>query len=330
MSAPACPACGAEKAPRQVEEYLDKIGGKRYRLGECPDCGVVWSDPKEAVGADWYAKASPIRHRERRPHPSTDERFRQFFKDAVPAGRLLDVGCGDGGFLQLAREAGFQGTGFDYDERVAAKARAAGLDAYAQEFSAFCDSRKEGEFDVVTLFDVLEHTPEPAWFLGRLKRLLRRGGHVAITLPNALRPLPFGREEHDFPPHHFTRWSPDAMKGFLERLGFAVVRQDAGRLRTRYLADHAFFYRVMPLVLGSAKRLLFGGRAAEGKTLTELYEASSDGGVLHDKLARQRLVDGARLAFQAAFTPAACAMRAYYLLREPRSGDCLYTLARLE
>ena len=52
-----------------------------------------------------------------------------------------------------------------------------------------------------------------------------------MTLPNALRPLPFVREQHDYPPHHFTRWTPEAMRGFLEREGFSVVHQDAGSLK---------------------------------------------------------------------------------------------------
>lgn len=323
-----CPACGSAAGLRPVEEHFDRIGAKRYLVLLCPDCGVFSSEPREPVGADWYAKCAPIRARETRPAPETDWRFRQFLADGLPPGRLLDVGCGDGSFMALAAANGFAPTGFDYDQRVAAQARAKGLsDAHAMEFSDFCAGRKEGEFDVLTMFDVLEHTPEPAWFFGQAKRLLKRGGHVAITLPNALRPVPWGREEHDYPPHHFTRWTPDAMRGFLARQGFRVVRQEAGTLKLRYLSDHFFFYRVMPGLLALAKRILFRDRKSGETTISELYERAPSG-ALSDKLVRQRLVNAARLAFQGAFLLPGLALKSYYTWRQPRSGDCLYTLAR--
>lgn len=331
MTPPGCPACGAAKKPSFIEEHRDRIGGKTYRISSCPECGVVFSEPRDAVGADWYEKAAPIRGKEGHASPAADWRFRQFLAERFPPdpGRLLDVGCGDGGFMELAARAGFHPTGFDYDERVVSKARAKGLDAQAMEFSAFCASRQEGEFDYATLFDVLEHTPEPAWFFGSVKKLLKAGGHVALTMPNSRRPLPWGREEHDYPPHHFTRWSPEAMRGFLERQGFEVLRQEAGTLKLRYLSDHFFFYRVMPGLLSIARRVLFGGKAEEsGKTITELYSDGEKGGALADKVLRQRLVDAARIAFEIVFAPIAFLMLAYYKAREPLCGDCLYTLAR--
>lgn len=325
----ACPACASASPLSFVEDHYDRIGKKPYRLLLCPDCGVVSSEPREAVGAEWYAAAAPLRALEKKPPAGSDWRFRQFLSEKLPPGRILDVGCGDGGFMDLARGAGFSPAGFDYDERVVAQARAKGLaDAHAMEFKKFCASRKAGEFDAATFFDVLEHTPEPAWFFGEVKRLLKPGAHVAITLPNGLRPLPWGREEHDFPPHHFTRWTPQSMRRFLERQGFEVVRQEAGTLKLRYLSDHFFFYRVMPKLIAGAKRVLF--REAKGATLSELYEKAGDGkpGVLADKGRRQGLVNAARFTFQVAFTPVAIGMKAYYRSGNEYCGDSLYTLAK--
>lgn len=332
MTPPGCPACSSAATPVFVEEHFDRVGAKTYRLLRCPDCTVVFSEPRQAVGADWYAASAPLRGLEERPAPDTDRRFREFFSDKLPPGRLLDVGCGDGGFLTLAVKQGFTVTGFDYDERVAAQARAQGLaDVSAMEFSAFIAGRRPAEFDAATLFDVLEHTPEPAWFLGRIKTLLKPGAYLAVTLPNGLRPLPWGREEHDYPPHHFTRWTPEALKGFLERQGFEVVRQEAGALRLSYLSDHFFFHRLMPVLIKLAKRVIFGANAKPGVTLSELYDlgARSAPGGLGDKLSRQRLVNAARLVFLIHFAPVALLMKTYYRLSRPRCGDHLYTLARL-
>lgn len=326
-----CPACASLAAPSPVEEHFDKIGGRRYQLVSCPGCGIVWTQPRQAVGADWYKKLAPIRDLERRPAPETNWRFQQFFSDELRPGRLLDVGCGDGGFLGLAAERGFTPVGFDYDERVIAKAKAKGLsDVHAMEFSDFLATRKKGEFDAMTMFEVLEHTPEPAWFIGQLKPLLKQGGHIAITLPNRLRPLPWGREKLDFPPHHFTRWTPEVMRGFLERQGFEIVRQNARFLPLSYLSDHFFFFRLMPGVLALARKLLFPGRGSPGATLTELYDqsAGAPAGLLGNKLRRKHLANAASRCFQLLFIPVGLCLRFYYRLREPNSGDCIYTLAR--
>ncbi|MEK7383309.1 MAG: class I SAM-dependent methyltransferase [Elusimicrobiota bacterium] len=333
MTPSGCPACSSTTQPLFVEDHFDRIGSKTYRLLLCPACGVVFSEPRQAVGADWYAACAPLRGLEKRPAPDTDWRFRQFFSDRLPRGRLLDVGCGDGGFLTLAARRGFSVTGFDYDDRVADQARAKGLaDIHAMEFSDFITGRRPAEFDTATLFDVLEHTPEPSWFLGRIKSLLRPGAHVAITLPNGLRPLPWGREEHDYPPHHFTRWTPEALKGFLERAGFEVLRQDADSLKLCYLSDHFFFYRLMPGLIALAKQVLFRGRGTQkGATLSELYarDAKAPSGIWSDKLFRQKLVNAARAVFLVLFAPAALVLKTYYRLIRPHCGNHLYTLARL-
>ena len=76
MMPPGCPACSSPAEPVLVEEHLDRIGSRTYRLLLCPACGVVFSEPRQAVGADWYAACAPLRGRERRPEPETDWRFR--------------------------------------------------------------------------------------------------------------------------------------------------------------------------------------------------------------------------------------------------------------
>lgn len=341
-----CPACPTARGPEPLESHRDPIGGKTYRVLRCPECGTVFSEPREAVGPEWYEKAAPIRHLENRGRGGADWRYQTFFAEGLPPGKLLDVGCGGGEFVAQAKQRGFLPTGFDYERRMVALAREKGIaDVEAGEFSEFCARRREGEFEVITLFDVLEHTPEPARLVARLKPLLKPGGHVVITLPNADRPLPWGREEHDYPPHHFTRWTPRAMRGFLERQGFAVVHQEAGELKVSYLADHFFFYVLMPGLLGLAKRLLFGRGAPEG-SISEIYsspavvnEAAGQaprGGAwrrrlraaLAEKRTRQGLVNACKFLCAPLVYAVSVPLTAYYLAARGGCGDCLYTLAR--
>lgn len=326
-----CPACGGKGPFEKVEDWHDPVGGKDYSIHSCSGCDVQFSEPRTPVGADWYEKAAPLRALEARGDPRHDWRFLTFLAEPLRPGRLLDVGCGDGAFLAFAQSRGWSGLGFDYETRMVALAAARGVEAVASDFEGFCRGRPAGEFDAAVLFDVLEHTPEPARLLALLRPLLKEGGHLAITLPNASRPIPFRREQHDYPPHHFTRWSPSAMRGFLERNGFVVERQDAGHLRVDYVCDHLFFFGFMPWALGLAKALLFG-RGKTG-TVTELYAAkgasrAAEPGGLSDPLVRARLTGWLRFLFRAAAGPAALLLTAYYRATRERPGDCLYTLAR--
>lgn len=274
--------------------------------------------------AGWYEKAAPLRAKEERPLPSDDWRFGLFLSEDLKPGKILDVGCGDGGFLGLAKNAGWTGVGVDYDERVIARAAERGVEAHSDDLVAFLKKRRPADFDAAVLFDVLEHTPEPAELLDAVTPLLKKGGHLALTLPNAARPLPFKREEHDYPPHHFTRWTPEAMRGFLERRGYEVVRQDAGTLKLAYLSDHLYFAMLAPLI-AIYKRIKFGP-AASGKTVTELEAGGT--GALSDKAKRQGLVDAVKLVLRVLTWPVAALMWAFYKLTRPLPGDSLYTLAR--
>lgn len=336
----ACPACFKSAAFETVETHVDRVSGREYRMLLCPICGVYFSEPRQAVGPDWYEKAVPLRAQERHPAAESDWRFRRFFSEGLPPGRLLDVGCGDGGFLRLARERGYTPAGFDYEERMVALARARGIaDAECLEFGAYCRGRADGEFDFVTLFDVLEHAPEPAAFLSEIRRLLKPGGYLAVTLPNALRPLPWGREEHDYPPHHFTRWTPQVLKQFLTDSGFLVVRVDAAHLMISPLADHFYFNVLAPWFLGAARRLLFGRTAADAP-LTTLYAVTCDGdaapwgwraglrGALADKRLRQRLVDAFKFACAPLSYCIAAVLALGYRCRRRDCGSMLYVLAR--
>jgi SAM-dependent methyltransferase len=283
------------------------------------------------VGADWYEKAKPFRDLEAQQSPHKDWRYLTFLQENLPSGKLLDVGCGNGAFLLMARDRGFDVFGFDYDERTIAIAKQRGLkNVESANFDRYCQERAPGEFSVVTLFDVLEHTPEPARLLGQIKPLIKPGGYLAITLPNELRPLLHGRADYDYPPHHFTRWTPDAMKNFLERNGFSVIRQKADFLGLQYIADSYFFFVVMPPLLGLAKRIIFGRRALTEKTFSDLYGDShkTQETRLSNKRIRQQIVNGALFFFRVFFSPIWIFLRYRYSRGKSLGGNCLYTLAR--
>lgn len=94
-------------------------------------------------------------------------------------GRLLDVGCAAGFFLDEARRAGWSTRGIEVSEYASARARGLlGLDVLT---SSFVDAPLGGEqFDVVTFFNVFEHLPNPRAVEARLARIVAPGGLVLL------------------------------------------------------------------------------------------------------------------------------------------------------
>lgn len=98
--------------------------------------------------------------------------------------RVLDIGCATGRFLSLMQRKGWQVAGVEMNSAAAQRARnALGADIHSGAFSTA--SFVDGTFDVVTMFHVLEHLPDPLLTLQRINSLLRPGGFVVILVPNA-------------------------------------------------------------------------------------------------------------------------------------------------
>jgi SAM-dependent methyltransferase len=102
-----------------------------------------------------------------------------------PPGRLLDVGCASGRFLRRAIDAGWKGEGVEPCETLVRKARQV-LGSEAQVHFATLQAAPiaKAAFDVVTLWDVLEHVTDPIGFLGLVSSLLKPGGLLFANVPN--------------------------------------------------------------------------------------------------------------------------------------------------
>ena len=97
-------------------------------------------------------------------------------------GVLLDVGCGDGSFLNLARTCGWDVVGLDPDPKAAANAAQQGLAVYEGGIEYF--DGKSGLFDVITLNHVIEHVHDPVAALKTCHTLLKPGGQLWLETPN--------------------------------------------------------------------------------------------------------------------------------------------------
>lgn len=117
------------------------------------------------------------------------------------AGRVLDIGCGAGGFGRtlLEERPGTELVGVEAEPAMARAAQAAGYsDVVAGPFPDAAAGLQDHSFDTVLMLDVLEHMFDPAEALTAVQRLLAPGGRVIASIPNA---------------RHFRVWLPLLSKG---------------------------------------------------------------------------------------------------------------------
>ena len=171
-----CPLCGAHGRARPVPAF------RSQHLVRCRECGFHYCGrvPSKAE-LDAYYVSYPIKP----PHPITINRYHELldgFEAEKKLGAILDVGCGGGDFLTVAKERGWQVHGTEYDDGFVAHCRARGIAMQqgALEAIAFGAQR----FDVVTSFEVLEHLSDPAAMVRQAVDLLRPGGSLYLTTPN--------------------------------------------------------------------------------------------------------------------------------------------------
>ena len=156
--------------------------------------------------------------------PVTRQRYRELLRSFAPyrrTGRILDVGCGIGFFLEEARDAGWEAYGTEYGERAVDINRAKGLDVV--DASSGIDPFEADAFDVATAFEVLEHVREPRAEVESVARVLRQGGLFYCTTPNfdsLSRRLLRDRWSVIEYPEHLNYFTARTLSNLLGRAGF--------------------------------------------------------------------------------------------------------------
>lgn len=186
-----CGLCG--------NNVFESLGSKKLaHLCRCATCGLVCvrrfpeREELEAVYGEEYFKSTDSAvmgyddyERDRYCILKTASRRLDEIERYTPArGRLLDVGCALGFFMEEAHRRGWQVEGVDISAHAVAYAREKlGLDARPGLLREA--GFTPGSFDVLTLWDVIEHVPEPVAELEYCRELLRPGGIIVLSTPDA-------------------------------------------------------------------------------------------------------------------------------------------------
>lgn len=171
--------------------------------------------------------------------------------------RLLDIGCSSGLFLDEARTAGFEVAGAELSADTAAFARGHfGIEVHQGDWRDA--GHADGSFDVITLFDVIEHVPDPLGELRAIRRLLRPGGLLLQSTPNIDGLFPrlsyllahrLDYWPHPEPPHHLYQFSDRTLAELTERAGYEVSRIDQTRIQLGYSFGTLASWRESPKLL---------------------------------------------------------------------------------
>jgi SAM-dependent methyltransferase len=218
----ACPFC-SETQSGLVDHHTD--AGINYDLYHCGSCGAEFWEPMRNPGAEWYEHDERYANRNLDPILKPNKKHQDtisFFGEKT--GKVLDVGCGIGNFLALAKEKGWDCWGIDFDRDSILTARETfGLENMeAVDLSTFRATHPDERFDLVSFFDVFEHIDNHVEFISQVRSSLKPNGYLALSVPyrHAWRWL----IPNDLPPRHLTRWDDKALGNFLKRNGFTVSK----------------------------------------------------------------------------------------------------------
>lgn len=140
-------------------------------------------------------------------------------------GRILDVGCGNGGWLLRMQDAGWDAHGVELDATAAQHARDAGLDVH--NGTLLTAQFPDASFDVIRFHYVFEHLPNPGEILAEVRRILAPDGICSLRIPNC-RSVTFALfKKYWFPldiPRHVIHYTPHGMRTLAKAYGLRVAR----------------------------------------------------------------------------------------------------------
>jgi 2-polyprenyl-3-methyl-5-hydroxy-6-metoxy-1,4-benzoquinol methylase len=232
-----CNLCGSSKASGLLTKYGNQIV-------KCTSCGLIyvnpqpdWSQIKEFYGECYFKiekfKQLPLGTSGYRDCLGTRELFENYFRQKLDLiekkiskkGRILDIGCSLGFFLNEARKRGWETWGVeisDYPATFAQNKLKLNVFKGTLEKAKF----KQNFFDVVTIFQTIEHFPNPRESLEEVGRVLKPSGLLVITTPDieSLYTNLLGKKSFQFNhQEHFFYFCRKTLTKLLEKVGFRKI-----------------------------------------------------------------------------------------------------------
>jgi SAM-dependent methyltransferase len=250
-----CPLCGHHEHRLVFErpDHTHQVGHESFRIVSCASCSFVFVNPRPTVRAihayyphEFYQGGQSPADLLRDKKSTLDARMH--LVSGLSVGRVLDVGCQKGEFLERMRQRGWEVVGVEFSSKPP---NTFGLPIhYTVLKDAPLDPRS---FDLITLWAVLEHVHDPVAVLKEVKRLLKPGGRALVLVPN-FDSIPGRFLRHDDVPRHLLMFT---------RRTFRFAAQAAGLRVTRFVFSNDIFSGSTRGTLNYLWKLLHGERLAE-------------------------------------------------------------------
>ncbi len=218
---------------KQKSKLLFRKDG--YDIRECSNCSLVFVSPQPTPEElkNFYSKIMFTRgnkydyklvNRKLIYNERVNDVIKlKFMKKYIGSGKLLDVGCANGFFLYLSKRY-YDGEGVEYSSSAVKVAKSLGVKVTEGEISTIKKSRKE-RYDIITMWDVIEHLRDPSKALRHANGLLKKGGYMFLSTGDisAFVPKLFGKSWALMtPPMHLFFFSRKTIVRMLKKNGFHV------------------------------------------------------------------------------------------------------------
>lgn len=212
-----CILCESSKLKKHKHYYATD------KLVVCNNCGMCFSEniPSEEELNAYYKVYS---YENERYSPITKQRYltlMEEFEAYRKTNKILDIGCGSGYFLEVARSKAWEVYGTEYSEKAMELLQKKNITAHKGNLDAI--NYKDISFDIITSFEVLEHLAFPSEETIHAHHLLREGGLHYITCPN-FKAISKSLSKEKWPiinyPEHLNYFTPKTLHQFFKKQGF--------------------------------------------------------------------------------------------------------------
>ena len=218
-----CILCGKSESVVVMKKFEDGSETEPIILQKCLACKLVYLASWELrySSEDYHYYADRIGKEKSELYcPITTSRYQDLlesFKKNCTGNKLLDFGCGQGHFVEVAVKSGWEASGIELSDPAVTICQNFNLPV--KKLDLFSSDLKPRAYDIISMFEILEHLSQPAKALTRLEELLKPGGLLYLTTPNfaSLDRKLLGPQGEIIYRGHLSYFTPDTLKHLINR-----------------------------------------------------------------------------------------------------------------